>query len=189
MKTPQASKTLNELMVRAEHFANATFHSQGKMPPALFAATPTGPMVFVPQSLSDAQAKDNFANTARLMCVAQAATAAVIALEAWATFAKPGESLDMDTPPSEAPERKELVVLMVEAAGVQKQKLLPIIRTDAGGFLGFGELKGLEVASFKGRFAEMLPPKPPTEKQRADAAVFLDVLGVKFALPRSTRAN
>ena len=122
-------------MARMEHFANASFRSHGNMPPVLFATTANGPLMFVPQSLSHSKAKDNFANTARLMCVAHAATAAVIALEAWAIFAKPGESLDMDTSPSEALERKELVVLMGKPPASRSKSSCPSYGLMQEGFL------------------------------------------------------
>ena len=66
--------------------------------------------MFSPQSLSDEHAKDDFAAPARLMCVAHAATACVMAVEAWAKFAKPGEKFDMTEAPSEAFDRREFVV-------------------------------------------------------------------------------
>ena len=69
------------------------------MPPTLFLIGPDGPLMFMPESLGDAAAKDEFATTARLMCIAQAATACVMALEAWAKFATPGEKLDETEPP------------------------------------------------------------------------------------------
>jgi hypothetical protein len=58
------------------------------MAPLLPAATEQGELWFVPTSLTDVRAKSNFANTARLMCVAYNATAVTMALESWATFAK-----------------------------------------------------------------------------------------------------
>ena len=41
----------------------------GHVPPALLAESPTGLIHFVPDSLKDERAKDNLANTARLICV------------------------------------------------------------------------------------------------------------------------
>ena len=54
----------------------------GHVPPALLADSPTGVIQFVPHSLKDVRSKDNFANTARLICLAYGVTAAVIVLEA-----------------------------------------------------------------------------------------------------------
>jgi hypothetical protein len=82
-------------------------------------------------------------------------------LEAWMKMAKPGETLDMTEAPSEAFDRREVVVLTGETAQHCKQMLLPIIRTDAGGFFGFGEHDGPKLDNFEGRFAQLLPPKRP----------------------------
>ena len=43
-------------------------------------------------------------------------------------LAKPGKALDMTEPPSEAFDRREVVVLTAETAQHRKQMLLPIIR-------------------------------------------------------------
>jgi len=129
------------------------------VPPALLAESPTGLIHFVPDSLKDERAKDNLANTARLICVGYEVTAAVLVLEAWMKTARPGETLDMTEPPSEAFDRREVVVLTSETVGHGEQELLPIIRTDAGGFFGFGEHDGPKLDNFEGRFAQILPPK------------------------------
>jgi hypothetical protein len=115
-------------------------------------------------------------------------------LEAWAKFAKPGEKLDLTEAPSEAFDRRELVVLMGESRNGQKQKLLPIIRSDNGKFFGFGECEVPEMDEMKGRFAQLLPTKVPDDELRQIAKAMLKVKGVKFAqsthaprLPRGRR--
>jgi hypothetical protein len=45
-----------------------------------------------------------------------------------------------------------------------EQRLLPIIRTDAGGFFGLGEHDGPKLDNFEGRFAQLLPPQSPGAK-------------------------
>jgi hypothetical protein len=50
-----------------------------------------------------------------LICAGYAATAAVLMFEAWMRLAPPGGQLDMQTPPSEALDRREVVLLI--AAG------------------------------------------------------------------------
>ena len=65
-----------------------------------------------------------------------------------------------------------------EAVGQQKQKLLPVIRTDAGGFFGFGEHDGPKFDNYKGRFAQIIPPtKPATEHQKL-AKAMLAAMGI-----------
>jgi hypothetical protein len=150
----------------------------GHVPPALLAESPTGPIHFVPDSLKDERAKDNFANAVRLICIGYEVTAAVLVLEAWIKTAKPGETLDMTEPPSEAFDRREAVVLTGETVEHGRQMLLPIIRTDAGGFFGFGEHDGPELDHFEGRFAQMLPPKRPSAEGVEMARAILAAMGV-----------
>ena len=80
-------------------------------------------------------------------------------------MAKPGETLDMTEPPSEAFDRREVVVLTGETAQHCKQMLLPIIRTDAGGFFGFGEHDGPKLDNFEGTLAQPLPPPKRTSAE------------------------
>ena len=124
------------------------------------------------------RAKDNFANTARLICLGYKVTAALLVLEAWMKVAKPGETLDMTEPPSEAFDRREVVVLMGESRDGQKQKFLPIIRSDNGNFFGFGESDVPVIDQIKGRFAQILPPKVPDAQLREVAKAMLKVKGV-----------
>ena len=142
------------------------------------AEEPTGVIQFVPDSLMDVRAKNNFANTARLICLGYEVTAAVLVLEAWMKIAKPGETLDMTEPPSEAFDRREVVVLTGETAQHCKQMLLPIIRTDAGGFFGFGEHDGPKLDNFTGRFAQLLPPKRPGAEGMELARALLAAMGI-----------
>ena len=93
-------------------------------------------------------------------------------------MAKPGETLDMTEPPSEVFDRREVVVLTGETAQHCKQMLLPIIRTDAGGFFGFGEHDGPNFDNFKGRFAQLLPPKRPGAEGIELARAMLAAMGV-----------
>ncbi len=150
--------------------------------------------MFMPESLADDSAKDDFATTARLMCIAHGATACVMTLEAWMKSATPGEKLDMTDPPSEAFDRREVVVLMGESRDGQKQKFLPIIRSGNGKFFGFGESDVPGMDKIEGRFAQILPPRVPDDEMRLLAQTMLKVKGVKVAqssnaprLPRGRR--
>ena len=176
-KGPQ-QRTLDDLLAYAEGYAEFSMRKLGRVPPSLLAISPMGSIHFMPANLKDVRAKDNFANTARLICLAYGATAAVIVLEAWMRTAKPGENLDSTEPPSEAFDRQEVVVITGEATGQQKQKLLPIIRTDAGGFFGFGEHDGPKFDNYQGRFAQIIPPKKPTSEGRELARTMLAAMGI-----------
>jgi len=139
--------------------------------------------MFVPESLANDGEKDAFATTARLMCIAHAASVVVMAMEAWIKTATPGEKLDMTEPPSEAFDRQEVIVLMGEARDGQKQKFLPIIRSGNGKFFGFGDSDMPTLEKMEGRFAQILPPKVATGEHRALAKAMLKVKGVNVTKP------
>ncbi len=174
MKKPDALKTLLE---DAKNYAEFSMRNIGHVPPTMLAVTPEGTLTFLPDGLEDEKAKTSFANTARMICIGYGATAVVMILESWATFAKNGKRLD-DTPPSEAMDRKEFVVLMAEAVGFKTTEFMPILRTDAGGFFGFGEFDSSQLNGFQGRFAETLPPIKPDKKRMEMAQTLLQVMGV-----------
>ena len=102
---------MDNLLAYAEGYAQFSMRDLGRVPPWLLAISPNGSFQFIPASLKDVRAKDTFANTARLICLAYGVTAAVIVLEAWMKTAKPGETLDTTEPPSEAFDRQEVVVI------------------------------------------------------------------------------
>jgi len=80
---PSRLENLDDLLAQAEHYANHSMRNIGHLPPTLFLIGSKGPVMFMPESLADESEKDDFATTARLMCIAHAATACVMALEAW----------------------------------------------------------------------------------------------------------
>jgi hypothetical protein len=175
---PNRLENLDDLLAQAEHYANYCMHNSGHMPPTLFLIGSEGPLMFMPDSLADEGDKDEFATKARLMCIAHAATSVVMALEAWIKSAKPGEKFDETEPPSEAFDRQEVVVLLGESQHGQKQKFLPIIRSDNGNFFGFGESDVPSMDKMSGRFAQLLPNKVPDEGIREVAKAMLKVKGV-----------
>jgi hypothetical protein len=180
---PDKLETLDDLLAQAEHYANFSMRNLGRLPPTLFLIGTDGPLVFMPESLADDSAKDDFATNAKLICIAHGATACVMALEAWAKFATPGEPLDITERPSEAIDRREFVILMGEAPGTLKQKFLPIIRSGNGKFFGFGESEAPATDSMQGRFAQLLPTKVPDAGLRDLAKAMLHVKGVGLAKP------
>src|ERR1039457_3085672 len=180
---PDKLETLDDLLAQAAHYVGFCMRNSGKMSPTLFLIGADGPVMFVPASLVDANEKDAFANTARLVCIAHAATVCVMALEAWMKTATPGEKLDMTEPPSEALDRQEVIVLMGELHDGQKQKFLPIIRSDNGKFFGLGETTVPGMDKMEGRFAQILPPKVADDQMRLLAQTMLKVKGVNIAKP------
>ena len=186
VQQPRQLATLDDLMAQAGHYAEFCMKNSGKMAPTLFLIGADGPLMFVPTSLADEKEKDAFATTARLMCIAHAATVCVMAMEAWMKTAKPGEKLDMTEPPSESFDRQEVVVLMGEDRTGQKQKFLPIIRSGNGKFFGFNESDMPQLDSIEGRFAGILPPNVATDEHRTLAKAMLKVKGVNVTKPGTT---
>jgi hypothetical protein len=178
MQQPAQLKTLADLMAQAGHYAEYCLRKSGSMPPTLFLLGDAGPMMFVPQTMADESDKDAFANLARLVCIAQSATCCVMALEAWMKTAKDGEPLDTTEPPSQALDRKEVIVLMGEDRSGQMQKFLPIVRHDNGKFFNLVDSATASMDEMKGRFAQILSPKVPDKEAQALAKA---MLGVKHA--------
>lgn len=178
------ARSLDDLIAKAEHYAETAMRQHGRVPPTLFGLGAEGPFMVIPESMANEAAKVHFVNTARLICVASDARAMALVVEAWARFAKPGESLDPHEPPSEALDRREVVMIIGEARGVQKQKFLPIIRTDAGGFFGFGPYDGPKFEKSEGRFAQILPPLKPKMAHRLLAKIALQAQGIILEGPR-----
>ena len=58
---PNKLETLDDLLAQAEHYANYSMRNMGRMPPTLFLVGPDGPLMFMPESLPDDGAKDDFA--------------------------------------------------------------------------------------------------------------------------------
>ena len=90
----------------------------------------------------------------------------------------PGETLDTSEAPSEAIDWREVVVLAGEMQNAKRQNFLPIIRTDAGGFFGFGESDMPEFSNFEGRFAEILPPQAAAPALKAQAGLLLAAMWI-----------
>ena len=187
--TPQEPADLDTLATYAEGYAEFAMKNIGRVPPTMLAISPEGLLHFIPESLADERAKNDFANIGRLICAAYGATSMVMILESWVTMAKPGQTLDTDTPPSEAFDREEFVVVMGEALDRKTQRFLPILRTDLGGFFGFGEFDVLKFDGIEGRFAGMLPPNETTPEMRAMAQALLATMGVtrNVLLPKPGR--
>ena len=162
MADPLVPSSLDALLTRAEDLALFSMRVRGSVAPALLVVSAGGPICFIPSSLKDERAKDKFANIARLVGVTQAATVAVMMVEAWIKTAWSDGTLDRTVPPSESLHRREVVVLTGESHTGCRQKILPIIRTGAGGFFGFGEFTAPPETTISGRFAQILSPQVPT---------------------------
>ncbi len=172
-------RTLDDLLAHAGNYAGVAMKSVGGLQPVLFVIGSEGPQMLMPSSMASDRAKDDFAIVARLLCVAKSATVAVMASEAWVSLAKPGDSLDTTIPPSQAPDHRELVVIMGEDRARQQQRFLPIVRDEAGKFVGFGEFEMPQIDQVIGRFAQFLAPAILSSEQCAQAEAILRNIGVE----------
>lgn len=167
--------SLTELLKRARGYAEFAMRKFGNVAPMMIAETPRGPVHFIPSNLQDEQAKDNFANTARLIVNGYGATAAVMVLESWMSVAGPDGS-PPDFRPSESPDRREVVILAAESFEEHQTEILPIVRSDSGKFFGFGDPQTF--GEMQGRFANLLPPKPMEEEMSEMARLLLQAMGI-----------
>lgn len=172
---------LESLLSEGTRYAEFCMRNSGQIPPTMFAQTDQGLLIFMPDGMKDAQAKDDFVTKVRLIAASYDTSAVVLVLEAWVTTAKMGEKLEM-SPPSESHERQEMVVLIGEARDEDCSRFLPIIRSDSGKFWNLGEPQRPDADSFQGRFKQLLPPEAPDEATRQTGMAMLQALGAKITL-------
>jgi hypothetical protein len=172
---------VQKLMEEAEMMAHYSIRQTGAVSPTLLIHGVDGKVVLAPQSMENEAIKDHFVLKARLACLAHGADATVFLSEAWMRMpSKTGQSLDLSIPPSEAPDRVEAVIIMGETRNGHYQKVLPMLRSEQGKFIGFGEMPEIirEADQVKGRFAQFVPPDVPTEEVRKEAKAALAILGM-----------
>ncbi len=81
--TPKDPTDLDTLAAYAEGYAEFAMKNIGRVPPTMLAISPEGLLHFIPESLEDERAKNDFANIGRLICAAYGATNMVMILESW----------------------------------------------------------------------------------------------------------
>jgi hypothetical protein len=176
----QERKHLEDLMVDADLFAKHSMNETGGVPPTLFIHGANGKTLLSPDDFSGERAKDEFSETARLMCVAQDADATVFLSEAWMRQAVPGEEPDASKLPSQCPDRQEMLIMMGETRGCCQQRMLPMERSEDGKFLGFGQEQKMEADRVEGRLANFIPAEYPDGREREMASEALAERGVEM---------
>ncbi|MCX6874582.1 MAG: hypothetical protein NTW21_12370 [Verrucomicrobia bacterium] len=177
--TPNDSTRLEALARQAKDYALHMMRTTGSVPPTVIADTKDGFIFCVPAGMPDDAAKDRFAEVARLLAVAHCAHAIVMVLEAWVRMARPGGHLDTDPPPSQAPDRQEMVVLMLEEQTRCANSFLPIIRDVFGAFVEFGENPVPHFTSTAGRFSGLMPKRPQSAQEVTLAKATLHAMGMQ----------
>ena len=130
---------LEQIVRQATDYALYMMRTTGSVPPTVIADTDEGYVFCMPSELADDAAKDRFADVTRLFAIAQTARSLVMVVEAWARVPDASGHLDTETPPSQSPDRKEVVVLMLEDHSRNATVMLPIVRDAAGAFTSFGD--------------------------------------------------
>jgi hypothetical protein len=172
---------LESLLDLAQEHAEDALRQDGPLFPSLFATSPKGLFLLGSKPVNEELEKKDFSTDARLICTAQAATAVVLAVEAWVLDARPGERLARGMRPSESPRSKECIVLSGEAVGgFYRQRLAPILRDGRGHFSGLGSAIVPPPEPPEGPLARLLPEAPPTPEVRAFAAALLKARGVNL---------
>jgi hypothetical protein len=150
----------------------------GSVPPTVIADTREGLIFCMPSDLANEAAKDRFAEVAKLLAVAYDAQAIVMVVEAWAKMASAEGKLDTGTPPSQAPDRIEIVALILEDSTRTGNDILPILRDELGVYVGLGESKVPNFTSAAGRFAGLMPKHRPDVSEMAQALAVLSTYGM-----------
>lgn len=171
-------EALEGLMKDAELFVTRHMRENGGCPPALFIHGEEGNAILRADALPSDRSKENFANVAHLMCVAHAADASVFVSEGWVVVRQPNKQLDLSQPPSKAPDRQEILMMMGESRQGGIQKLMPILRDQQGKFLGFGETRQIGADKAHGRFAGFIQEEMPTREMQNRAKKLLETAGV-----------
>ena len=175
---PGDADKLVALASQAKHYAAHMMRTTGSVPPTVIADTSEGLIFCMPSNLANEAAKDRFAEMAKSLAVAYDAQAIVMVVEAWARMASADGKLDTVTPPSQSPDRMEVVALILEDASRTGNDMLPIIRDERGNFVGFGDSQVPKFTSATGRFAGLMPKHRPDASEMAKAKALLHAAGM-----------
>ena len=171
---------LEPLARQASDYALHMMRTTGSVPPTVIADTAEGYIFCMPTEMTDDAAKDRFAEVTRVFAIAQSARSLVMVVEAWARLPDANGHLDTDTPPSQAPDRKEVVVLMLEDHSSNATLMLPILRDEAGAFREFGDAGPMHFGESEGRFSGLMPRNKPSVREAAQAKATLMALGMNI---------
>lgn len=134
----------------------------------------------MPSALTNDAAKDRFAEVARLFAIAHCARSMVMVVEAWAKLPDASGHLDTETPPSQSPDRREIVALMLEDHSRNATVMLPILRDAGGSFANFGDPGPMKFGESTGRFSGLMPRNKTSARDAAQAKASLLALGMNI---------
>jgi hypothetical protein len=150
---------LEDLLKRGHEYALNELRRWHRISPAFLYCSDGKVSMAVSPEFESERAKQHFFNSARLISIAERATAGLIVCSCWLKTPGPGESLNSNEAIEQALDRREYVLLAGEARSVSKQILFPVIRYDNGHFHGLGEA---EVPThLAGKFNGLVPQQEP----------------------------
>jgi len=183
-----APRTMAEMIREATRLAEVSMRKKGTLVPCLLAATPDGLLLHHPSALDTEEEKDRFVMESRLILLATAVERCAVVLETWVALSKRGRL--PDCPPSESPDRIEAVSIVAEERGSEcRMVLLPTVRDHVGRFVHFGDDVAPPGVVVQGRFAQQLPPKPPTQNDAETARLYLGTMGIKIPSSKGFSTN
>ena len=179
-RPPNQLKTLENLLQQAEHYSEYMMTGKSaSVPPTLMALTPEGFILHIPSKFETDDHKELFSKTIRLMAVGYRASAVAMISESWiVTQKRRGQPPDLSVPPSQSPDREEVVAIMAESREGHAQRFLFIQRDSFGKFTGFGTSLLPQIQEVQGRFAGLLSPKEPTDEMALAARNLLQAMGI-----------
>ena len=171
-------ETLDRLLVQAEHHLRDVTRRDGQVQPLLFTFSAGGLSIYSAGPPSSESQKSQFRAVTRLICAAQGAFAAVMAVEARFIESKSEERVGSIVVPACSPDREEHLYLVGEAiGGVHERRFLPILRDHCGRITRLGPATELPPEPAEDRFANLLPQCPITDEIRTFAAAMLQAKG------------
>jgi hypothetical protein len=190
---PAQLETLDDLLHQAEHYAEASMLARGVVPLSLMVLGREGLLVHATDRCETDHQKTYFATVATVAAVAYEASAvAVIAeswisgLDAWVSGPDPrgGSNVSNTVSPSEAPDRKEAVVIYGQSRNATTTRVLSFDRDALGEFTAFGPsiLPDID-GGLEGYFSRLMPARETNKDDSLAAFRLLQSAGIEVHRP------
>ena len=162
-----ADKILRDLISKAEVAAKHSMDKTGSFPPTIFIHGIEGHVAYSPPVKFLNASYDDLALIAGECSVAYGAIAVVVAGEGYKVRTPIQRDNRVPDPAQSTPEDREEVVAIIGETRYEKvKKIRPIIRTEAGNFLGLGEGINVDNPGAFSNYADMLSKDFPDREAR-----------------------
>lgn len=185
---PAQLETLHDLLQQAEHYAEASMLCRGGVPLSLMILGAEGLMVHATDEQDSQEKKQRFGSIAKVAAAACKATSLAVIAESWLSGldARANDKTASTISPCEAPDRKEVVMLIGQSRNANITRFLSIERDSSGVFTGFGpsllpDLDGVP----EGQFARLMPVREPNDQDALVAFHALQSVGINIQRPGS----